>query len=167
MCDEQSTDPSPVSHWGTFRIWYTCFSTFSGPQASKQQWVLEGSANVTLYTQKEWCGNKLRWIQPHLCSTQPLTEMSTRNLTDGKERPARKADKLTAICEPIVKKMWEPRRLTALWASTACYRDSFTLFFLRLNNKTLCLYLILKSKRAHNFLQFTFAIKNYALGRMK
>jgi hypothetical protein len=22
--------------------------------------------------------------------------------------------------------MWEPRRLTALWASTACYRDSFT-----------------------------------------
>jgi hypothetical protein len=24
--------------------------------------------------------------------------------------------------------MWEPRRLTALWASTACYRDSFTFF---------------------------------------
>jgi hypothetical protein len=23
-------------------------------------------------------------------------------------------------------KMWEPRRLTALWAITACYRDSFT-----------------------------------------
>jgi hypothetical protein len=23
--------------------------------------------------------------------------------------------------------MWEPRRLTTLWASTACYRDSFTL----------------------------------------
>jgi hypothetical protein len=22
--------------------------------------------------------------------------------------------------------MWEPRRLTTLWASTACYRDSFT-----------------------------------------
>jgi hypothetical protein len=21
--------------------------------------------------------------------------------------------------------MWEPRRLTTLWASTACYRDSF------------------------------------------
>jgi hypothetical protein len=33
---------------------------------------------------------------------------------------------LTAICEAIVHKMWEPRRLTALWASTACYRDSFT-----------------------------------------
>jgi hypothetical protein len=34
--------------------------------------------------------------------TQPLTEMSTRNLPGGKERPARKADNLTAICELIV-----------------------------------------------------------------
>jgi hypothetical protein len=37
-----------------------------------------------------------------LVSTQPLTEMSTRNLPGGQERPARKADNLTAICEPIV-----------------------------------------------------------------
>jgi hypothetical protein len=37
-----------------------------------------------------------------LWTTQPLTEMSTRNLPGGKGRPARKADKLTAICEPIV-----------------------------------------------------------------
>jgi hypothetical protein len=35
-------------------------------------------------------------------STKPLTEMSTRNLPGGKGRPGRKADKLTAICEPIV-----------------------------------------------------------------
>jgi hypothetical protein len=35
-------------------------------------------------------------------STQSLTEMSTRNLPGDKERPARKADNLTAICEPIV-----------------------------------------------------------------
>jgi hypothetical protein len=34
-------------------------------------------------------------------STQPLTEMSTRNLPGGKGRPARKAD-LSAICEAIV-----------------------------------------------------------------
>jgi hypothetical protein len=34
-----------------------------------------------------------------LGSTQPLTEMSTRNLPGGKKRPARKGDKL-AICEP-------------------------------------------------------------------
>jgi hypothetical protein len=34
-----------------------------------------------------------------LGSTQSLAEMSTRNLPVGK---ARKADNLTAICEPIV-----------------------------------------------------------------
>jgi hypothetical protein len=51
-----------------------------------------------------------------LGSTQPLTEMSTRNLPKGKGQPARKVDNLTAICEPIVKKIWEPRRLTNLWA---------------------------------------------------
>jgi hypothetical protein len=61
-----------------------------------------------------------------LGSTQPLTEMSTSNLPGGKGRPARKADNLTAICMPIVWKMWEPRRLTTLWAFTACHRNSFT-----------------------------------------
>jgi hypothetical protein len=37
-----------------------------------------------------------------LNSIQPLTEMSTRDLPGGKVRPARKADNLTAIYEPIV-----------------------------------------------------------------
>jgi hypothetical protein len=41
-----------------------------------------------------------------LGSTQPLTEVSTRNLPGGggggKGRQARKADNLTAICELIV-----------------------------------------------------------------
>jgi hypothetical protein len=37
-----------------------------------------------------------------LRSTQPLTEMSTRNLPREKGRPARKADNLTAICGPII-----------------------------------------------------------------
>jgi hypothetical protein len=34
-----------------------------------------------------------------LGSTQPLTEMSTRNLPEGKGRPARKADNLTVTYE--------------------------------------------------------------------
>jgi hypothetical protein len=55
-----------------------------------------------------------------LRSTLPLTEMSTRKFSVGKGRSARKADNLTAICEP--------RRLTTLWAFTACYRNSFTFF---------------------------------------
>jgi hypothetical protein len=59
-------------------------------------------------------------------STQPLTEMSTRNLPGGKVAAARKADNLTAICVPTVEKMWEPQCLRTLWASTACYRDCFT-----------------------------------------
>jgi hypothetical protein len=37
-----------------------------------------------------------------LGSTQPLREMNTRNLPAGKKRPARRADILAAICEPIV-----------------------------------------------------------------
>jgi hypothetical protein len=35
-----------------------------------------------------------------LRSTQHLTKMSTRNLSGGKKRPARKAHKLAAIYEP-------------------------------------------------------------------
>jgi hypothetical protein len=72
------------------------------------------------------------WPSPSSCtmalgSTHPLTEMSTRNLPGDKGRPTRKADNLTAICEPTVWKMWEARHLRTLWDTTTCYRDSFTL----------------------------------------
>jgi hypothetical protein len=30
----------------------------------------------------------------------------------------------------IVYKMWEPRRLTTLWAPTACYRNSFLFYII-------------------------------------
>jgi hypothetical protein len=65
-----------------------------------------------------------------LGSTQPVTEMSTRNLPEGKGLQARNADNLTAICEPIVYKIWEPRHLRTLWASTACYRDSYIIIII-------------------------------------
>jgi hypothetical protein len=54
--------------------------------------------------------------------------MSTRNLPGSKGRPVHKANNFTAIYQPIVLKMWEPQRLAALWASKACYRDSFTFY---------------------------------------
>jgi hypothetical protein len=57
-----------------------------------------------------------------LRSTQPLTKMNARNLPGGNDWPVDKADNLTAICEPIVHKMWEPQHLTTLWVSTALYR---------------------------------------------
>jgi hypothetical protein len=37
-----------------------------------------------------------------LGSTQPLTGMSTRNLPGDKGRTVRKADNLTAVCEPTL-----------------------------------------------------------------
>jgi hypothetical protein len=46
--------------------------------------------------------------------TQPLKEMSTRNLLGIKARPARKAFNFTDICEAIVYKMWDPGRLTTI-----------------------------------------------------
>jgi hypothetical protein len=60
-----------------------------------------------------------------LRSTQPLTEMSTRNISTGKTQGVRTIDNLTAIYEP------EPRRLTNLRASMAYYRDTFIFFLLR------------------------------------
>jgi hypothetical protein len=67
-----------------------------------------------------------------LGSTQPLNRNEYQESSWGKERPARKADNLTTICEPIVYKMWEPRCLTTLWAFPACYMDSFTFSFFTL-----------------------------------
>jgi hypothetical protein len=74
-----------------------------------------------------------------LGSTQPLTEMSTRNLPGGGVKGGRRVrlDDLTTICQPIVYKMWEPRRLTNRLAPTAYYRDSFTFLLIRY---TLCFF---------------------------
>jgi hypothetical protein len=64
-----------------------------------------------------------------LWSTQPLTEMSTR-FPGGEGWLARKADNLTAICEPLGKIMCESRRLTTIWASTASLRDNYFYYLL-------------------------------------
>jgi hypothetical protein len=57
--------------------------------------------------------------------TQPLTEMSTRYLPGGKKRPARKADNLAAICEPMPENVGAStsRKLKGLHG---LYRDSIT-----------------------------------------
>jgi hypothetical protein len=97
---------------------------FGGARGSVVDWV------TMLQVERSRVRIPMRWIffnlpNPSsriktLGSTQPLTEVSTRNLHGVKGRPARKAHNLTAVCEPIVYKMWEPRRLTLQWASTAC-----------------------------------------------
>jgi hypothetical protein len=73
-----------------------------------------------------------------LGSTQPLTEMSIRNLPAGEGRPEREAEGLIAICRLIVYKMWDPRRLTTLWAFTACCRDSFTFTLISIHGTHYC-----------------------------
>jgi hypothetical protein len=57
-------------------------------------------------------------------STQPLTEMSTKNILVGKEQLECKTDNFTAICQPTLQRIREPRCLINLWASLACYSDS-------------------------------------------
>jgi hypothetical protein len=58
--------------------------------------------------------------------TEPLSEMSTRNIPVGKARSARKGDSLTAICEPIVPQMLDHPRLTILWTSELNKIDKVT-----------------------------------------
>jgi hypothetical protein len=57
---------------------------------------------------------------------QLLTKISTRNLPGGKARPARKADSISDIYEPIFYKKKDLRYLTTVSASKACFKDSFS-----------------------------------------
>jgi hypothetical protein len=70
-------------------------------------------------------------------STQPLTEMGTRDLPGRKGRPARKVDNLTAICVPTVQNVGASTSRNPM-ASAACYRDSFT-FTIRFYNSRLAI----------------------------
>jgi hypothetical protein len=71
-----------------------------------------------------------------LGSTQPLTDMSTRNLPGDKGWQVHKADNLTTICEP--------QRVTTLWASTACYRDSYINIIRRRTTTNIIIYTSIK-----------------------
>jgi hypothetical protein len=62
--------------------------------------------------------------------TQPLREISTRNLPGAKGWPVCKTGNPTTIFEPVAWKMWESRHLTTLQAPVAFYRDTVTFFML-------------------------------------
>jgi hypothetical protein len=65
-----------------------------------------------------------RWcVWPH-CSTSPGVDSASDKWVPGifLTQPTHKADNLTAI--------WEPQRFSNSRASSACYRDTFTLFFI-------------------------------------
>jgi hypothetical protein len=59
-----------------------------------------------------------------LGSTQPLTEMSTRNLPGGK---ARKVDNLSAICD-CLENVGASNVFQSYGIPRPCYRDSFIFF---------------------------------------
>jgi hypothetical protein len=104
-----------------------CMTSYIGPRGSVVGWgiMLQAGRSRVRFPMRLlylfYCPNPSSRTRT-LGSTQPLTEMSTRNLPVGKGWRAPKADNLTAICEP--------RRLTTLRACMACYRDSFTFFSL-------------------------------------
>jgi hypothetical protein len=104
------------------------YTNKTGARCSVVGWgtMLQAGRSRVVY----WWGWFFNWPNPFsrtlaLGSIQPLTQMSTRNIPGGKGRPEHKADNLTAICEPIFSKMWKPRPLKILWASTACYSETF------------------------------------------
>jgi hypothetical protein len=64
--------------------------------------------------------------------THPVTEMSTgKSFLVGKAWPVRKTDNLTATCDPLVLKMWDPRHLSTQQVTMAYYRDNFAFLFNR------------------------------------
>jgi hypothetical protein len=85
--------------------------------------------------------------------------MSTRKILGGKGQPARRADNLAAICEPIFYEMWEPQHLTTLWASKACYRDPFTLIHSFIKIYTILSFL----SRFINFTSFIITLKSLTI----
>jgi hypothetical protein len=75
------------------------------------------------------------WLNPStrttvVGSTQPLTEMNTRNLP-GELNGGRRITVITSLpsVNRLSKKYGILDVLTTLWASTACYRDSFTFYW--------------------------------------
>jgi hypothetical protein len=83
--------------------WYSLFSAARpGDTSWLRDYATSRKVAVSILEIIEFCN----WPPSSLImapgSTQLLTEMSTRNLPEGKGRLARKADNLTAVCEPIV-----------------------------------------------------------------
>jgi hypothetical protein len=89
---------------GLQHCFFPCYGTFEGHVVAwlrhcTTSWKVAGSIpeEVRFFN---WCNPSCLTMALEL--TQPLTEMSTSNLTGGKGRPVRKADNLIAISEPIV-----------------------------------------------------------------
>jgi hypothetical protein len=74
-----------------YRSWLRHYATYQKVAGSISEEAI-GFLNVSISSSRNIA----------LGPAQPLTEMKTRNFTPGKVRATRKADNLTAICEPAV-----------------------------------------------------------------
>jgi hypothetical protein len=107
-------------------------------------WGPQTSVVEALCYKHEGCRFKIRWDQwissiyliiPATLNpgvyTASVQDAGKKNLR-SKARPLFETDNLTAICEPIVYTMRDPKHLTKLQASTACYGRIFTFLCLLL-----------------------------------
>jgi hypothetical protein len=59
--------------------------------------------------------------------------MSTRNLLEIKDGWSIRLTSPPCV-RLVSRKVWEPRRLTTLWASTACYKNRFNFYLTNVKN---------------------------------
>jgi hypothetical protein len=103
--------------WGTILGWGTMLS-------ARRSWVQIMMKSLDFFNV---CNPSSRTMA--LGSTQPLTEMSTRNLPGGvKDGQHIRLATLMPSVSRLSRKMWEPRHLTTLWTFMACHGDSFTFY---------------------------------------
>jgi hypothetical protein len=129
-----------AQHKGTDRHEDTNIISFSvrtsGRVASSGTMPQAGRSRVRFLTRSwffNWPNSSSRTMA--LGSTQPLTEMSSRNFLGGQGRPGGVYSwKPHRHLWGDVHKMWEPRRPTTLWASTACYRNTFNFLYTYTSN---------------------------------
>jgi hypothetical protein len=89
-----------------FHILVNVYGCILGAWGQRSWLTHYGTSRKVADSTAEWGGyfhlpNPSSWTMT-LGSTQPLTEMSTRNLPGGKKWPALRADNFVAICEPNV-----------------------------------------------------------------
>jgi hypothetical protein len=115
--------PTSYQEWkvrSSFRYgWFGDFSLFKSVNSVKRKANCGCWIGTVLQAGTSWVQilmRSLNFFNLHNASSSTMALGFTRPLTEmnSKLRIVDKADNLTSICEPIVKKMWDPQYFTAL-----------------------------------------------------